>query len=299
MHTALDCFPCFTRQALEALRGAGVAEAAQREVMRHVLQSLAAEVDLNASPPEIAQRVHRLVRRLTGDGDPYAELKERANDIACAALPRLRSLVEAAPDGFAAATRLAIAANALDAGVGAAAADGAHGDGRRGAPARFARALDRAMDEPLCGDVDDFRRAVAGAARILYLADNSGEIVVDRLLIEQLPQGRVTVAVRGAPVLNDATLADARAAGLDELASVIANGSDAPGTLLGDCSPEFRRVFGEADVIVAKGQGNYESLSETGADVFFLFKVKCPLTARHAALPLGAHALLRSAGAGA
>ncbi|HSL95369.1 MAG TPA: ARMT1-like domain-containing protein, partial [Thermoleophilia bacterium] len=121
---------------------------------------------------------------------------------------------------------------------------------------------------------------------------------IDGLLIEQLPRDRVVVAVRGAPVLNDATLADARAAGLDALAAVIGNGSDAPGTVLSDCSPEFRRVFAEADVIVSKGQGNYESLSDFEAPVFFLLKVKCPLAARHAGLPLGAHALLRPSVAG-
>jgi len=301
VHTALDCMPCFTRQALEALRCAGTAEAAQREVMRHVLRALAAEVDLGSSPPEIAQRVHRLVRRLTGDGDPYASLKARANAIALAAEPQLRASVDAAPDRFAAATRLAIAANALDAGISTSAAvGGGHGQGRgenRGAADRLVRALRGGLEEPLHGDLDEFRGAVARAERILYLTDNSGEIVVDGLLVEQLPRDRVVVAVRGAPVLNDATRADARSAGLDALVSVMENGSDAPGTVLSDCSPEFKRVFGAADVIVAKGQGNYESLSDVDAPVFFLFKVKCPLAARHAGLPLGAHALLRPAGA--
>jgi damage-control phosphatase, subfamily I len=295
VHTALDCIPCFTRQALGALRCAGTAEAAQREVMRHVLRALAAEVDLGSSPPEIAQRVHRLVRRLTGDGDPYASLKARANAIALAAEPLLRESVEAARDRFAAATRLAIAANALDAGISTAAAVGGEhaGGGSQGAAGRLVRDLRRGLEEPLHGDLEEFRGAVARAKRIVYLTDNSGEIVVDGLLVEQLPHDRVVVAVRGAPVLNDATLADARAAGLDALASVIENGSDAPGTVLSDCSPEFRRVFGAADVIIAKGQGNYESLSDVDAPVFFLLKVKCPLAARHAGLPLGAHALLR------
>jgi len=301
VHTALDCMPCFTRQALGALRCAGTAEAAQREVMRHVLRALAAEVDLGSSPPEIAQRVHRLVRRLTGDGDPYASLKARANAIALAAEPYLRESVDAAPDRFAAATRLAIAANALDAGISTEAAVGggpARGDSQ-GAVDGLVRDLRRGLEEPLHGDLEEFRSAVARAERIVYLTDNSGEIVVDGLLVEQFPKGRVVVAVRGAPVLNDATLADARAAGLDALAAVVENGSDAPGTVLPDCSPEFRRVFAEADVIVSKGQGNYESLSDVDAPVFFLFKVKCPLAARHAGLPFGAHALLRSAGAGA
>ncbi|MEE4275839.1 MAG: ARMT1-like domain-containing protein, partial [Thermoleophilia bacterium] len=185
MHTALDCLPCFTRQALGALRCAGTAEAAQREVMRHVLRALAAEVDLGSSPPETAQRVHRLVRRLTGDGDPYASLKARANAIALAAEPHLRESVEAAPDRFAAATRLAIAANALDAGISTEAAVGG-GRGRggtQGAVDRLVRDLRRGLEEPLHGDLHEFRAAVARAERIVYLTDNSGEIVVDGLLV--------------------------------------------------------------------------------------------------------------------
>jgi uncharacterized protein with ATP-grasp and redox domains len=114
------------------------------------------------------------------------------------------------------------------------------------------------------------------------------------LLAEQLPLERLTFAVRGAPVLNDATLADARLAGLDGLAEVIDNGSDAPGTILADCSEEFRRRFAAADLIVAKGQGNYESLSEEPHDIFFLFTVKCDVAARHAGVPRGTQVLWRS-----
>ncbi|HVT29791.1 MAG TPA: ARMT1-like domain-containing protein, partial [Lacipirellulaceae bacterium] len=127
----------------------------------------------------------------------------------------------------------------------------------------------------------------AGRARdILYLADNAGEIALDRLLIEQLPRGAVTLAVRGNAVINDATLYDARAVGLAKCATLIDNGSDAPGTLLPDCSPEFRDAFARADLIIAKGQGNYESLAGTsGRPIWFLFVPKCSLVARHVGAP--------------
>lgn len=256
---------------------------------------LAAEADLDRSPPHLAQRIHRLVRRLVDDADPYAELKLRSNRAALGILPHLRTLTNAAADPLGAAVRLAVAANTLDAGMNAAAIADAGRDepASEGLANEFARTLERSLEEPLSGDVEELREAAAGAASILFLADNSGEIVIDRLLIEQLPSDRVTVAVRGAPVLNDASLDDARAAGLDT-ARVIDNGSDAPGTLLADCSQDFRRVFREADVIIAKGQGNYESLSDVDAEIFFLFKVKCPVVAQHAGLPLETHALLRS-----
>jgi hypothetical protein len=111
--------------------------------------------------------------------------------------------------------------------------------------------------------------------------------------VERLPAGRVTVAVRGAPVLNDATRADAEAAGLPDIVEVVDNGSDAPGTLLDDCSADFQRRFREADLIIAKGQGNFETLSETDAHIYFLFKAKCPVIAAHAGLPVGTHAAIR------
>jgi hypothetical protein len=100
--------------------------------------------------------------------------------------------------------------------------------------------------------------------------------------------------VRGAPVINDATMADARAVGLHEIVEIIDNGSDAPGTILEDCSEDFRRRFSEADLILAKGQGNFETLSEQPRNIFFLFKVKCPVIAAHVGLPVGTHVLARS-----
>jgi uncharacterized protein with ATP-grasp and redox domains len=144
----------------------------------------------------------------------------------------------------------------------------------------------------LRGDIEAFRKRAASAADILYLADNAGEIVLDRLLIESLGPERVTVAVRGHPVINDATLEDARTAGLTDLVTVLANGSATPGTVLDGCSDEFRQRFERADLVISKGQGNYETLNEVARDIFFLFKVKCPVVAKMTRLPLGAQALV-------
>ena len=125
-------------------------------------------------------------------------------------------------------------------------------------------------------------RLVPGAD-LLYLADNCGEIVFDRLVVEQLlARGcRVTVAVRSQPIINDATREDAVACGLDQLCEVIDSGSDAPGTPLALCSPAFRARFASADCVIAKGMGNFESLSDTPAPLFFLFVVKCTTVLTH------------------
>jgi uncharacterized protein with ATP-grasp and redox domains len=179
------------------------------------------------------------------------------------------------------AVRLAIAGNVIDLG-----ADG----GMTEDEAR--RELESAAARPLCGDLDRLEREVSTAERILFLADNAGEIVFDRLLIEQLPPDRVTAAVRGRPVINDATLEDAWKAGLHEVALVIDNGSDAPGTVLEECSPAFRRCFEQADVIIAKGQGNYETLSDRPEKIHFLFRVKCPVIASRTGAEVGTHMIV-------
>ena len=129
---------------------------------------------------------------------------------------------------------------------------------------------------------------------MLYLADNAGEIVFDWLLLEQMPVEKVTVAVRGSPVLNDATIADTQAAGIPGLVELIDNGSDAPGTILDDCSAEFRRRFDRTDLIIAKGQGNYETLNEVEKDIFFVLKAKCPVIARDLDCHVGSLILRRS-----
>jgi hypothetical protein len=131
-------------------------------------------------------------------------------------------------------------------------------------------------------------RAVADADSVLFLADNAGEIVLDRPLLELIGASKVTVGVRGSPTINDATVDDARESGLLDRFSVIDNGADIPGTWLPLCSPEFVRHFEGADVVVAKGQGNYETLSDCSRRVFFLLRAKCPAVARDLRVTEGA-----------
>jgi uncharacterized protein with ATP-grasp and redox domains len=125
------------------------------------------------------------------------------------------------------------------------------------------------------------------AEKILDLADNAGEIVFDRLLIEQLPTEKVTLVVKGEPVINDATMEDAKVAGLTEIVKVIDNGSDAPGTIMESCSQRFLEHFEDSDLVIAKGQGNYETLSRVDKNIFFILKAKCPVIARDLGCKVG------------
>lgn len=281
MRTTLNCIPCFIRQTLEAARLATDDVAAQERILRRVLHRVA-EMDLAQCPPVVVQQIHRHLREITGLHDPYRAVKDRFNRMALSMLPELSARVRTAADPLSMALRLAIAGNVIDVGV----LGGITED-------RARHCLDTVLDEPFHGDVAAFRKACEEARSILYLADNAGEIVFDRLLIEQLPIEIVTVAVRGRPILNDATMADAHAAGMGDLVNVIDNGSDAPGTVLNDCSEDFRWRFGQADLILAKGQGNFETLSDETANIYFLFKAKCPVIADHVGVSPGTHVATR------
>jgi uncharacterized protein with ATP-grasp and redox domains len=269
MKTFFDCIPCFVRQALDSVRLVTDDAEVHERLLREVLRA-ASEMDLRQSPPVMGQHIHRLIRRLTGQSDPYREMKHGHNSLALQLYPQLRARVCRSADPLEMALRLAIAGNVIDMGVDI------HLD-----ESRVSEAIEQALSAPLDEDVRAFAEALSSARTILYLADNAGEIAFDRLLLEQMPVEKVTVAVRGSPVINDATIADAQAAGIPGLVELIDNGSDAPGTILEDCSPEFRRCFNQADLIIAKGQGNYETLSDVSKDIFFVLKAKCPVIARH------------------
>lgn len=284
METGLDCIPCLFRQTLDAVRRVSADPALCERVVREVA-GWVHDADLRESPPLMAARLQRFLHELTGVADPYAAAKARDNALALGLLPELRERLATASDPFALAVRLAIAGNLIDLGPKS----------------------DLSVEDVLCGvrlcektpfsgDVASLRSAADGARDILYLADNAGEIVLDRLLIEALGPDRVTVAVRGGPTINDATLADARVAGLYDCTHVIDNGSDVPGTLVGECSTDFQRRFAQADLVIAKGQGNFETLSDASRDICFLFKVKCPVIASKVGLPLGMQALVWSRG---
>ncbi len=282
MKTFFDCIACFVRQSLEAVRITTPDEAVHEQLLREVLRVLG-EMDMRQSPPAMAKRIHRLIREMTGQADPYRADKERFNRLALDVYPELKARVGRSANPLETAVRLAIAGNVIDLGVNHHLTD-----------EQVHEAIDHALDAPFETDMAAFGEAASSAGNILYLADNAGEIVFDRLLIEQLPVEKVTVAVKGSPIINDATMEDAEATGLTELVKVVDNGSDAPGTILDDCSEAFRRRFNEADLVIAKGQGNYETLSEAGKDIFFILKAKCPVIARDLGCSVGSLVLRRS-----
>jgi len=272
MKTYLDCYPCFLRQALEAARMAGADERQQKAVLDRVLDVLG-QIEPSSTPPEIGDQVHRIVRQEVSNSDPYRAAKEASTRQALALYPRLKSLLAEANDPLEIGVRLSIAGNIIDLAV-----SGEYD---------LWDTVERVLAQPFAiNDGVALREALSGAGQVLYLADNAGETVFDRVLIEALDMP-VIYAVKGGPILNDATRDDALAAGVDRVAEVTSTGSDAPGTILDRCSEEFRRLYDEARLVIAKGQANYETLSEESTKVFFLLQTKCPVIARDVGVPVG------------
>lgn len=270
MRTELECLPCFFRQVARTLDYAGVNGDRGRDITRRAA-AIIEGVTFDQAPARVSTLLHRLIRVESGV-DPYSRVKDEYTRIALEMLPSVREMARGkGDDALAGSVRAAIAGNIIDFGI----YDTVDLD----------QALQDAFRMPLEGAAfAELGRAVDGARSILYLCDNAGEIVFDRILIEALrARGKqVTAAVKGVPVINDATHDDARAAGLHESASqVIDNGNDGIGTLLELCSSEFLKAYRGADLIISKGQANFETLvSEQDRRIFFLFMVKCPVVAK-------------------
>ncbi len=283
MKTFLDCVPCLVRQALHSVRSTTKDEHIQEQIVRTALEGIA-RMDFRQPPAVMAQAIHRGIREATGNADPYADQKRRLNDTALELLPVFSDRIAKAANPLELAVRLAIAGNVMDLAVKTSLSED-----------EVLASFDECLAAPLDCHMAEFAKAVEEADDILYLTDNAGEIAFDRLLLEQLPRERVTVAVRGKPVINDATMADAEYVGLGPFArQVIDNGSDAPGTILDDCSDVFRRCFERADLIISKGQGNYETLVGSTGPIWFLLRVKCPIIARDLDCQVGTTILRRS-----
>ena len=271
MKTHIDCIPCFIKQSLEAARMATDDEKIHQRVLKEVMKHMLT-VSFNNSPPELSRNVHEIIRKITKSKDPYKKVKEESNRNAKKLYPYLKKLVDEAEDSLLMAIKLAIVGNVVDFGTSN----------------RFN--LEDMIDsvvkkEFFTSAYPEFKKELNHAKNIFYLADNSGEIFFDKLLIEELvKRGKnVTYVVKANPIINDVLVEDAKFAEIDKIATVIEGdaGQDksGPGMILDYVSKEFLYKLKSADIVISKGQGNYESLSEINRKVFFLLMVKCPLVA--------------------
>jgi damage-control phosphatase, subfamily I len=283
MKTYLDCIPCFFRQLLESARIAKAGRKRQKKVMDG-FAGLIPVIPLTSSPPEIARLGYALLKKIGCNHDPYREIKRKSNRIALRLLGKLKDKVRHSRDRLLTALGLAIAGNVIDFGV-------KNNIDVKDELKKILAQKKKGTAKSSIFHYTEFKRALKKSDTILYLADNAGEVVFDRILIEEIkdmyPEKDIYYAVKERPVINDALREDAVFCGIDKYAQIISNGTDAPGTILSLCSKEFRRVYAVAEMIISKGQGNFESLSETKHPVFFLFMVKCPVVARETGCVMG------------
>lgn len=281
MKVHIDCFPCFLRQSVIALRLATRDKALQEIVLKSVLEDIA-KADTSRPPAFTTTFIHRRIRQMLGK-DPFKDIKSEYNRIALKLYPSLKTSVERSRDPLWTSARLAIAGNVIDFGIFTSV--DIEGTIRRAFGAQLA-----------VDDYDLFRDAISNADEILYLTDNAGEIVFDRLLIETLVSAgkKVKAVVKGSAVINDSTLEDAEESGLTSVCVVLDNGSDAVGTIL-DWSPSsFQDTFKNAQLVISKGQGNFETLIGTEKDIFFLFQSKCDVVSKELRLSTGSMLLKKS-----
>jgi damage-control phosphatase, subfamily I len=267
--TFLDCIPCFMNQALRAGRIATDDESVHKEILNRVGSGIR-DLDMALTPPEIALTVYREIREVTGVEDPFRDVKREHIREANRLYPKLERMVAESSDPLLTAVRIAIAGNVIDLGTGR--------------DFHIERDIGETLKQEfaIC-HMEDFRSRLRSSESILYLGDNAGESVFDRLLLKVMEKPAV-YAVRDRAVINDVTMEDALISGLSDVATVISSGSPAPATILDLCNEEFLRIFSNADMIISKGQGNYEGLSDERGPIFFMLKAKCPVIARDLAV---------------
>lgn len=265
------CLPCIVRQAIQVAEMTNLRKEDRAALYRETFNVMA-RIDFDQSAPIPIGEIFRAAARYTGCEDPYQKLREKSDSMMLRLLPALRRTVEGSIDPLQTALRLAAAGNVIDYSVPAGLTEETVLDTlRRAAETAFVK-----------DDSAALTKALMRAKRLLLIGDNCGEIVLDRLLIEAVrplnPKLEAFYAVRGAPVINDVTAAEAYAVGMDSAAKIISSGCDTPGAVLGFCSPEFRELWHSCDLRIAKGQGNFESLEEDreGESVYCLLLAKCP-----------------------
>ncbi len=285
MKTYLDCIPCFFKQALAAARKSGASAKIQKKILDEVA-ALLPKISLKSSPPEIGRVIYALVNEISGKKDPFLKEKKKSNELALGIYDKLIEKLDSAGDKLLFAVEMAIAGNIIDYGV----------KNTLDVNAELAKILNEEkkvikQESKTIFDYAKFKHVLKHSKNILYLADNAGEVVFDRILIEQIKRmdedKQIIYAVKEKPVINDALRRDAEDCGIGTIAKIVSSGSDAPGTVLSLCSKDFLSMYRKAEMVISKGQGNFEALSSTKRPVFFLFMAKCPVIAKDVGCKVG------------
>jgi len=267
LKTYFECIPCILTQAIITLDLCKADFDLKRIVVSELLEKLKS-ADYDLSPSENTDIAYEIIAKHTGVKDPYYHYKREHNKLAIDSYQEFKKILNSSQNRLYCAAKIAIAGNVIDLGI-----SHNHKD-----QLDFSRILKNIVEIPLAiDDFNDFAIRLKNAKNVLYIADNAGEIIFDRVFIEELVHmgKKVTVSVKSGPIINDANLEDALEAGLDKIAEIIEAGHNKIGNSIKYVSDGFLDTFYSADLIISKGQGNFETLSEVTAPVYFLLKAKC------------------------
>ena len=265
MEIFLDCLPCALKQVLEASRLATDRPELQENIIEESLKILKNYKKYRTSP-EIVKDMHQTVKLITGVSDPYKSVKERDIRAAKEIYPFLKEFADNKHGKLYWAIKTSATGNIIDSAIYD--------------TSNFKASLENELTKKFSScALDIFTEKLKTSGNILIIGDNAGETFFDRILIEHLKGFRITYAVRSEPIINDATMQDAVDSGLNECAEIITTGCGAPGAILSQCGTNFLSVFDKADIVISKGQGNFEALSDCSRPLFFLLKAKCPMIA--------------------
>ena len=265
MEILLDCVPCMLNQALKGARLATSDVASQEAIVQEAIRVLG-DYKAYETSPELARAIHQIIKCKTGLTDPYEQVKANDLEAAKGVYGSLKDFLKEVDTPIYWALKIAATGNNIDAAIYE------HVDINACIKTELRK-------EFSINDVEIFQKQLVKAKKILIIGDNTGETIFDKVLMESMPHIDFIYAVRDEAIINDVTMKDALMSGLDQVATLISSGCNAPGLILKECTPEFLEVYHEADIVISKGQGNYEALSEE-KNLFFLLKAKCPMIAR-------------------
>ena len=283
-----ECIPCLMKRVLYEIEISTKDKELGSKALVSAMKTFTENYDPSICSAVLATKVHRAVYEALGNIDPYKELKERSNKVVLSLLPKIEERIRNARDPLKMAMLCSIIGNILDFGI----------EGGSGSPEKLAEVFDSYLSQGL--GYDDYERAkalISTAKNICLITDNCGEIVFDRVLCRELkrfnPKAKLTLVVRGAPVLSDATLEDAEKLNFREVVdNILTTGTFAVGVDFVNIPKNLHSTLDESDIIICKGMANYEALSETDyKPVLYLLRTKCTAIANSMDLPLGINAI--------
>ena len=277
-----ECLICQVNALQKRMDKYQVAEKKRNRLVSSMMKEIAA-IDLdNSYSPEITRNLIEQLKQNSKVADPYQPEKEQSNREMLERYSEFKRMVEVSKDPFETALRLAIAGNIIDFGPN-------H-------EFDIWETIEQVMTSDFAiNDSEQLRDQIKSAKSILYLGDNCGEVVLDKLFLETIQHPNVVFAVRNNAILNDVTLKEATEVGIPEVATLISNGDDSPSTILHRVSPEFKAIYDSADLIISKGMGNFEGLmDEKDPRLFYLLMIKCPVIGKKTGAKKGGFVIKRN-----